>query len=78
MEHEMRKEINKFKDFLKENSEEKLNISDVSDSSLNSIENAKTFLDNLGGFIYNIFDEDNGLDRTELSKILVQYAESLK
>ena len=29
MEHEMRKEINKFKDFLKENSEEKLNISDV-------------------------------------------------
>lgn len=32
MEHEMRKEINKFKDFLKENSEEKLNISDVSDS----------------------------------------------
>jgi hypothetical protein len=29
MEHEMRKEINKFKVFLKENSEEKLNISDV-------------------------------------------------
>lgn len=29
MEHEMRKEINKFKDFLNENSEEKLNISDV-------------------------------------------------
>ena len=57
---------------------ENLNISDVSDSSLNSIENAKNFLDNLGGFIYNIFDEDNGLDRTELSKILVQYAESLK
>ncbi|MCK9320059.1 hypothetical protein [Methanoculleus sp.] len=57
---------------------ENLNISDVSDSSLNSIENAKKFLDNLGGFIYNIFDEDNHLDRTELSKILVQYAESLK
>lgn len=34
MEHEMRKEINKFKDFLNENSEEKLNISDVSDSKL--------------------------------------------
>ena len=34
MEHEMRKEINKFKDFLKENSEEKLNISDFSDSDL--------------------------------------------
>jgi len=32
MEHEMRKEINKFKEFLNENSEEKLNISDVSDS----------------------------------------------
>lgn len=32
MEHEMRKEINKFKDFLNENSEEKLNTSDVSDS----------------------------------------------
>ena len=32
MEHEMRKEINKFKDFLKENSEEKLNISDVRSS----------------------------------------------
>ncbi len=30
----MRKEINKFKDFLNENSEEKLNISDVSDSKL--------------------------------------------
>ena len=29
MEHEMRKEINKFKEFLNENSEEKLNISDV-------------------------------------------------
>ena len=28
----MRKQINKFKEFLKENSEEKLNISDVSDS----------------------------------------------
>ena len=34
MEHKMRKEINKFKDFLNENSEEKLNISDVSDSKL--------------------------------------------
>ena len=32
MEHKMRKEINKFKEFLNENSEEKLNISDVSDS----------------------------------------------
>jgi predicted NUDIX family phosphoesterase len=29
MRHEMRKEIDKFKGFLKENSEEKLNISDV-------------------------------------------------
>ena len=29
MEHEMRKEINKFNDFLKEHSEEKSNISDV-------------------------------------------------
>jgi hypothetical protein len=37
MEHEMRKEINKFKDFLKENSEEKLNISDVSESRWNMI-----------------------------------------
>ena len=35
MKHEMRKEINKFKEFLNENSEDKkLNISDVSDSSL--------------------------------------------
>jgi translation initiation factor 2 beta subunit (eIF-2beta)/eIF-5 len=34
MEHEMRNEINKFRDFLKENSEEKLNISDVSRSRL--------------------------------------------
>lgn len=33
MEHEIRKEINKFKDLLKENSEEKLNISDVRKSS---------------------------------------------
>ncbi len=32
MEHEMRKEINKFKDFLNENLEEKLNISDVIES----------------------------------------------
>ena len=31
----MRKEINKFKDFLNENSEEKLNISDVSGSLIN-------------------------------------------
>jgi len=30
MEHEMRKEINKFKELLNENLEEKLNISDVS------------------------------------------------
>jgi hypothetical protein len=29
MRHEMRKEIDKFKGFLKENSEEKLNISDI-------------------------------------------------
>lgn len=57
---------------------ENLNISDVSDSSLNSIENANKFLNSLGGFIYNIFDEDNHLDRTELSKILVKYADSLK
>lgn len=76
MSKEMRKYIDTFKERLTES--ENLNISDVSDSSLNSIENAKNFLDNLGGFIYNIFDEDNGLDRTELSKILVQYAESLK
>lgn len=39
MEHEMRKEINKFKDFLKENSEENLNISDVSESK------SKSYLD---------------------------------
>ena len=58
--------------------QENLNISDVSDSSLNSIENANKFLNSLGGFIYNIFDEDNHLDRTELSKILVKYADSLK
>jgi hypothetical protein len=78
MEHEMRKEINKFKDFLNENSEEKLNISDVSDSSSNTIKNAKKFLDSLGGFIYNISDEDGGIDRVELAKILVNYADSLK
>ena len=42
MEHEMRKQINKFKDFLKENSEEKLDISDVSDS-----------LDILSDYFYN-------------------------
>jgi hypothetical protein len=34
MEHEMRELINKFKDFLKENSEEKLNISDVRSSKI--------------------------------------------
>jgi uncharacterized protein YajQ (UPF0234 family) len=33
----MRKEINKFKDFLKENSEEKLNISDVIDSKISKL-----------------------------------------
>ena len=37
MEHEMRKEINKFKDFLIENSKEKLNISDVSESKEETI-----------------------------------------
>jgi hypothetical protein len=34
MEHKMRKEINKFKDFLNENSEENLNISDVMNSKI--------------------------------------------
>ena len=37
MEHEMRKEINKFKDFLIEKSKEKLNISDVMDSKEETI-----------------------------------------
>lgn len=37
MEHEMRKEINKFKDFLIENSKEKLNISDVMDSKISKL-----------------------------------------
>ncbi len=58
--------------------QENLNISGVSDSSSNTIENAKKFLDSLGGFIYNISDEDGGIDRVELSKILVNYADSLK
>jgi hypothetical protein len=35
-------------------------------------------LDSLGGFIYNISDEDGGIDRVELAKILVNYADSLK
>lgn len=42
MEHEMRKEINKFKDLLKENLEDKkLNISDVSDSELFTLQDIK-------------------------------------
>jgi hypothetical protein len=57
---------------------ENLNISDVSDSSSNTIKNAKNFLDGLGGFIYNILEEDGGIDRVELAKILVNYADSLK
>lgn len=48
MEHKMRKEINKFKEFLNENSEEKLNISDVSDSE-NII--------NIKNDVYQILDE---------------------
>jgi hypothetical protein len=53
MEHEMRKEINKFKEFLNENSEEKLNISDVSDS-----EKIKGYLDMIiDGFHYHFISK---------------------
>jgi len=47
MEHEMRKQINKFKDFLKENSEEKLNISDVRSSKLSFDEYVGDVMDEL-------------------------------
>jgi hypothetical protein len=54
-------------------------ISDVSDSSLNSLENAKKFLES---FYWNIEEYDEGgylgIDETELAKILVKYVESLK
>jgi hypothetical protein len=56
-----------------------LNISDVSDSSLNSVENAKKFLNS---FYWNIEEYDEGgylgIDETELAKILVKYVDSLK
>jgi hypothetical protein len=59
--------------------QENLNISDVSDSSLNSLENAKKFLES---FYWNIEEYDEGgylgIDETELAKILVKYVESLK
>ena len=50
MEHKMRKEIDKFKDFLKENSEEKSNISDVSRSQvcINIPKGIKLHMDELG------------------------------
>ena len=58
---------------------ENLNISDVSDSSLNSIENAKKFLKS---FYWNIEEYDEGgylgIDENELAKILVKYVESFK
>ncbi len=38
MEHEMRKEINKFRDFLTENSKKKLSISDVIHSQIKDLE----------------------------------------
>ena len=69
-------ENNRIKRF-NENSE--LNISDVSGSSLNSVENAKKFLKS---FYWNIEEYDEGgylgIDETELAKILVKYVESLK
>jgi hypothetical protein len=69
-------EKNRIKRF-NENSE--LNISDVSGSSLNSVENAKKFLKS---FYWNIEEYDEGgylgIDETELAKILVKYVESLK
>lgn len=43
----MRKQINKFKDFLKENSEEKLNISDVRSSKLSFDEYVGDVMDEL-------------------------------
>jgi hypothetical protein len=62
MEHEMRKEINKFKDFLKENSEEKLNISDVSESKIYD----EQYLKELIEFIISSFDQNNiDLDNQE-------------
>jgi hypothetical protein len=58
---------------------ENLNISDVSDSSSNTVENAKKFL---SSFYWDIEEYDEGgylgIDETELSKILVKYADSLK
>jgi len=55
------------------------NISDVSDSSLNSVENAEKFLNS---FHWNIEEYDEGgylgTDEKKLAKILVKYAESLK
>ena len=53
----MRKQINKFKDFLKENSEEKLNISDVRSSKkindMNTIEKIEN-----GHFNFSEFTEE--------------------
>jgi hypothetical protein len=71
MEHEMRKEINKFKDFLNENSEEKLNISDVS-SRFQDYE----YMGNR--FIQSIMDTGWDLTSEEQNLLFDKYIQSLK
>jgi hypothetical protein len=82
MGHEMREEINKFRDFLKENSEEKLNISDVSDS-LNIL--SDYFYDN--GFLTKMYIKDKDiylmdfkrgnstLSGTDVMKMITEFAD---
>ncbi len=78
----MREEINKFRDFLKENSEEKLNISDVSDS-LNIL--SDYFYDN--GFLTKMYIKDKDiylmdfkrgnstLSGTDVMKMITEFAD---
>ena len=63
MRHEMRKEINKFKDFLKENSEEKLNISDVRRSFSFTYDDLRTAFEEGGENIK--YDDEHGFSSTE-------------